>query len=420
MDASMNRDSEIINNNQIDKKIVKEFLLDINCLDALKPWISKINIFDILKVSRTEIRHSNMLSWLLDANENHGMDDLLIRSIIQSIVKNNQDYFESKNISVLELLTIDYSNFIVIREWNYIDILLLSHEDKLVICIENKIGIGEHDNQLERYVKKVESTYPKKDGYDALYIYLTPNNDLPSDINNWIPFSYVEVLDILNDRIEKENIEPRVKLIIENYMEILRRFVVKDKELEEICINIYKKHRQALDLIFDNKPDFGNIVADIVREYLANKASESENIIFNPDFSTKTIQRFSTETFNKIFPSIPDVKGFWGNGINYFWEIKNYYSVGKLNLKFVMCNYDLQNGGKTAKLAKLLNKGLKENWQWKTFESFNTIIVNQNQTDEFFEGDYEDIKKVIFSKLDKAMEKVSSFESKVKKLWTMN
>ena len=237
------------NNLKSNEEAIKNFLLDINCLDALKPWISKINIFDILKISRTEIRHSNILAWLLDANENHGIGDIFIRSVIQRLIQNNLDYFNSNKINVLELLTLDFSNFNIMREWNNIDILLLSQKDRFVICIENKINIGEHSNQLVRYREKVQETFPKEEGYDAIFIYLTPDKALPSDIDAWMPLSYVEILDILNNSIDDKGLEPRVKLIIENYIETLRRYVVKDKELVQICINIYKKHKQALDLI---------------------------------------------------------------------------------------------------------------------------------------------------------------------------
>jgi len=50
------------NNLQSNEEAIKNFLLDINCLDSLKPWISKINLFDILKILRMEIRHSNILA----------------------------------------------------------------------------------------------------------------------------------------------------------------------------------------------------------------------------------------------------------------------------------------------------------------------------------------------------------------------
>lgn len=414
----MNQDLLVKDNNLTDEEALKEFVLDIDCLNSLKPWISRVNIFDVLKVSRTEIRHSNMLSWLLDANENHGLRDSFIKNILQITVKNNREYFESKKINVLELLTLDFSNFVIMSEWNNIDILLVSKEDKLVICIENKIGSAEHGNQLERYREKIETTYQKSEGYDAIYIFLTPDKDEASDTDNWISFSYVDILDILNNVIAINELDLRVKLIIENYIETLRRVVVKDKELEEICAGIYRKHKQALDLIFDNKPDSGNVVSDIIKEYLQTRANENRDIVFEPAYSTKTLQRFSLESFDKILPPVSNALGGWGNGINYLWEIRNNYIAGNIGIKFVVHNYDMLNGGKASKLAQLLKKDLKDNWQWKTFESIIFSYTTKNQIDEFLYGDYDDIKKTLFSKLDKAMEKVFDFEKEVIKRWS--
>ena len=58
-----------------DKEALLKFMQDAECLDALSKWTNDFNIFDVLKISRTEIRHSNLLSWLIDPNENHGLGD---------------------------------------------------------------------------------------------------------------------------------------------------------------------------------------------------------------------------------------------------------------------------------------------------------------------------------------------------------
>jgi hypothetical protein len=66
---------------------------------------------------------------------------------------------------------------------------LVSQEDKIVIAVENKIGTGEHDNQLKRYQQTVESKYQITEGYDYIYVYLTPDNNSPTDVDTWIAFS---------------------------------------------------------------------------------------------------------------------------------------------------------------------------------------------------------------------------------------
>ena len=55
-----------IDTNLTDEEALKNFLLDIDCLNELQPWTGHFNLFDVLKISRTEIRHSNVLSWLLN------------------------------------------------------------------------------------------------------------------------------------------------------------------------------------------------------------------------------------------------------------------------------------------------------------------------------------------------------------------
>ena len=66
---------------------LKDFLLDISCLNALDNWKDEVNIFDVLKVTNTEIRHSNILAWLLDPNENHGIGDSFLKEFITKIVQ---------------------------------------------------------------------------------------------------------------------------------------------------------------------------------------------------------------------------------------------------------------------------------------------------------------------------------------------
>ena len=110
-----------------DEKSLRDFLLDEDCLEELSPWTGRFNIFDVLKISRTEIRHSNMLGWLLDPNENHGLGDKFLRAVFQLIANNSSKH------DVFEILLLDNSSFLVLREWRNIDILLISKKDELYV-----------------------------------------------------------------------------------------------------------------------------------------------------------------------------------------------------------------------------------------------------------------------------------------------
>ena len=151
------------------EKAIKEFLLDIGCLEPLEKWSEKFNLFDVLKISRTEIRHSNMLAWLLSPNENHGFGDKILQGFIQYVIKYNADIENA-----ISLLLMDYSDFIIQREWKHIDLIAISEESKFILCIENKIDSGEHNNQLKRYRETIEEYYPEYK--KKIYFFISQRN----------------------------------------------------------------------------------------------------------------------------------------------------------------------------------------------------------------------------------------------------
>ncbi|WP_301010684.1 PDDEXK-like family protein [Anaerotignum lactatifermentans] len=155
---------EIYNENE---QALKEFLLDISCLDQLAEWSDSFNLFDVLKITRVEIRHSNMLAWLLDPNENHGLEKNVLEGFIRFAIVSG-----GCELSVFDLLKITYEDFCVYREWNHLDILAVSKQSKIVLCIENKIDSGEGYRQLERYRKWIYDAYPE---YQKVLIFLFPN-----------------------------------------------------------------------------------------------------------------------------------------------------------------------------------------------------------------------------------------------------
>ena len=210
------------------EEALQNFLLDIGCLDELLPWTGKFNLFDVLKISRTEIRHSNMLGWLLNPNENHGLGDAFLKGILQCLVENDSN----GRYDVFHVLLMDLYSFSVMREWKNIDILLTSSDEKTVIAIENKVGSHEHSNQLNRYREILEKEYA---GYNRLYVFLTPDGESPSDVENWDVLTYNDVVETLERVKEHKKVLPDVDLMIKNYIDIVRRDIVEDQQLIDVC-----------------------------------------------------------------------------------------------------------------------------------------------------------------------------------------
>lgn len=304
------------------EEALQNFLLDIGCLDELLPWTGKFNMFDVLKISRTEIRHSNMLGWLLNPNENHGMGDVFLKGILQRLVENDSD----GRYDVFNVLLMDFYTFSVMREWKNIDILLTSTEEKTVIAIENKVGSHEHSNQLNRYRNILEKEYPD---YNRMLVFLTPDGEKPSDVENWDVLTYSDVIDVLESAALQIKILPDVDLMIKNYIDVVRRDIVEDQQLIDICNKIYNKHKKALDLIFENRIDGKTQLSDAIKDTLC-KLSEEGLIIYDESWG----YNFRTKAMDKYLPLLDEAISSWGstNIYSYWFNVRDdrFYGIFEL------------------------------------------------------------------------------------------
>ena len=52
----------------------------------LNQQVNSFNALKILKLENYEIRHSNILAWLLDPKENHGLHDYCLRKMLEHLI----------------------------------------------------------------------------------------------------------------------------------------------------------------------------------------------------------------------------------------------------------------------------------------------------------------------------------------------
>ena len=281
-----------------DKEALLKFMQDAECLDALSKWTNDFNIFDVLKISRTEIRHGNLLSWLIDPNENHGLGDSFLYGIIALLSK------ELDQKTALHLLSSDLYSYIVFREWNHIDILLISHQNRVVLAIENKVGAHEHnsgnseESQLVTYKNKITSHYYD---YKKIYIYLTPDGEEPSD-NDWITLNYSDVVNVLEKVYSSKanQLGSDVSLLIKNYIDNIKKNITMDQELINLCNSIYNKHRRALDLIFENRDDVVSQISNNCKSII----EQIPGVTFDNSSKSKKYLKFRTTGLNDAFQGI--------------------------------------------------------------------------------------------------------------------
>jgi hypothetical protein len=135
-------------------------------------------------------------------------------------------------------------------------------------------------------------------GYHKLFVYLTPEGLTPSDQNNWIIFDYGTIHSILKKLLElrRTSLNDSVYDFLSQYATILRRYIMGNSEIEEICKKIYQKHRQALDRIFEYKPDIYSEISDILQDLI----KKHDNLM--SDDSSKTAIRFTSKSLDDLIP----------------------------------------------------------------------------------------------------------------------
>ena len=145
-----------------DKSIEKleQFMLDIDELDKLTKYNNEVNFFKIAGIENKEIKHSNFLKWLLNANANHNIGDKFVRKFMQKVIKANKNN-RIINSDIIKISLLDYYDFLIRREWNNLDIFMVSDNCQFTITIENKIYSSESKNQTINYRNKILEYYKK-------------------------------------------------------------------------------------------------------------------------------------------------------------------------------------------------------------------------------------------------------------------
>ncbi|MCK4887573.1 MAG: PD-(D/E)XK nuclease family protein [Planctomycetes bacterium] len=376
-------------NTKKQKELIDIFLADNPELEELTDQLATFNVFRALKIENMEIRHSNVLGWLLDPSESHGLGDIILRRVLSNTLLLSDKTIDHISPAQVELM--DFYDIEVRREWKNIDLLVIDRINKIVILIENKIHAGESKGQLAKYKKAVNEEFAS---YSIVPIFLTltgyENNDNEAD--DYIAYSYVELLSVLEKIFNQRQFqlaEP-VAVFIKHYMETLRRLTMQDDSMIELCKTIYRKHREAIDTIvkYGMKGAGQQAVEDVL-----SKDGDYEILYSNP-----TRVWFIPRTWANLIPengtawthlerpvSIVIWIKFGDNKIYGRFELSK-MNDAKLRLK---CAENLKEAG-----FKLSKKAFNENATYSRFWSKSYKVTDMT--------DYEEVQTIIEKLLTKA------------------
>ncbi|MGF7162830.1 hypothetical protein FHS85_004485 [Rhodoligotrophos appendicifer] len=227
-------------------------LIDDPSFHDLHNRMDKFNLFEAIGGVRAELRHSNFLGFLLSPARPHGLGSQILLGFLRGVIEKIHPH--SRPVKTLELIVGDMDSAIVHRERANIDILIEIDDLKLVVLIENKIGANAGPGQLLHYRNLVAGMYRENTRF--ICIYLTPTGKASKE-DGYVEFSYSELAQLIERNINTSSgtQAPSMSLILNHYVDMLRRNVVADEQLQEIARKLYDRHKEAIDFIIDNRPD---------------------------------------------------------------------------------------------------------------------------------------------------------------------
>ncbi len=293
-------------------------------IEQLSIILRRFNPFKVLKIGDVEIRHSNMLAWLLSPKESHGFSDRFFKDyLIKALNSSENQTRDDMDENIRAVILSNYNGITILREQNRIDILCVCHENKLVVLIENKVKSGEHSDQLNRYLRDVNSQYSD---YRIIPILLSVEGIVPTSIK-YLASSYKQVIEVIDHLlvVYKDNTTPSIRDFILHYKQIVEEKTMTDPKLLDIAKKIYKENKEAIDLIYS----VGNNI-DICNAF--DQFAKGHNDI---NEISKTPSWVTFLTSNMLVAKKPNTTNDWGNGYPatlwfapYYGKLKHCIEVG--------------------------------------------------------------------------------------------
>lgn len=388
-----------------DKRALEQFLVENPELELLSDKLNDFNLFDVLRATSAEIRHSNILAWLLDPRGTHNFGDAFLRRFLSRVLASSERDLARTSPARAEL--IDLADAAVEREWRNIDVLVCSAANKLCLLIENKINSSESKGQLRRYFESVSEVYP---GWDIIPVFLTLDGDEPSDEGvqlGFSAFSHGEVAQILGQLLERfqTRLPIEVAHLLTQYHAMLKRITMQDEELVRLCRDIYKKHRKAIDLIVE----YGAVTGT------SDALVESVKKITSPSciYASANKVHFLTKSLDAITPDEGTTwEGQLGRKSPWTLWLRKTKIGDRLKLCFevgqVPQSSERQRYLKSFEEAgfKFWNGGCRDDAKFTRIHSEYIKVSNGKTVDELEAGEFEDLVQSLWKRFAPHLEKI--------------
>lgn len=204
----------------------------------------EFNAFDVLRYSDYEIRHSNVLAWLLTPGETHGVGDAFLSKVVECLQK-------KKPSGRLERLDLAFGfaseDVRVERERDYVDVMVFFEKaPRVLLVVENKPcrRTSEHVKQLRRYVE--EQCEKRGASYRVQGVLLTASQS--GEHTDCLHLSWHEVRHFVASLLEEGCVSSvEVRAFLRQYIDIVDRNILGQGPSSDSFRRLLKDHSPTLE-----------------------------------------------------------------------------------------------------------------------------------------------------------------------------
>ncbi|RHW35904.1 hypothetical protein D1B33_12485 [Lysinibacillus yapensis] len=284
----------------------------------LNQQVNSFNTLKVLKLENHEIRHSNILGWLLNPRENHGLRDYFLRKMVEHLILSEENSNNVQYETVGDILNQSLMDSHVYREVKttnnrFIDLLIVNQQTKTVLLIENKFYSTESKDQLDDYLNFIDETF--KD-FTIIPIYLTLDGEEPTNKQYFI-LTYERIESILHAvlMLYKDQISDNVYKFIEDYNQVLKEKFYPNQTQILQAIEIYRNHKQTIEGLIEESPALKQLhfesgyQFEFIMKYwdtiqYVNKHGQN---ILSYSFEQFIQQQFDGQVHYKAHPTVPNL-----------------------------------------------------------------------------------------------------------------
>lgn len=245
--------------------------------------------FEAVGMVRQEIRHSNFLAYIIDPNRPHEFGTKLLKAFIAN--------FTDETISETRL---DRAR--IYRELYNVDLVVEIPPENggkaLVIAVEVKIDAGESKEQLGKYQRRVKAAWPHSEAFFG-FLTVDGREGTTSADKTWQPISWTGLIDALDRALKSDGRSAIGYPMYSAYVKMMRRHGMADRAsdtpLDDAVFTLWKEHKEALEYLFENRPDpIGDLLREIAKSEgeMAELLSSSLGVPVKPAASTSMYRRF--------------------------------------------------------------------------------------------------------------------------------